>query len=353
MSGLKAWVESHALGVGVAGLVSLLVGGGVGVAALAGGDDAAPAASTTTTVAAATSTTALTESSLPEQASTSTTRPSGDGPVLVAVKIDNGPDARPQIGLTEAAIVMEIPVEGGLTRFTAFFEPGEYPQVVGPVRSVRPVDADLTAPLSSVMVATGGQRFVTGALTGAGVAMATPDTAPGYQALERPVPANLFVNLDQIESVYPPVASLLEAFPRGALPAGAAATTVSIPYPAAVTWDFSDGVYLRSEAGEAFEVLSDPFGDPSQFATDVVVVLSVAQKSAGYTDGAGADVPTFDVVGSGTVTVFAGGQVVEGTWSRASQLDPYVFTTTDGESFGLPEGRLFVAVLPRELTPAY
>lgn len=352
IAGVKPWIESHALGVGTAGLVSLLVGGGIGVAGLVGGGEALPAATTTSTVATVIETTSTTIAG-EEPSTTSTTRPAGEGPTLLAVKIDNSPDARPQIGLEEASLVMEVPVEGGLTRFTAFYEQGGFPQVVGPVRSVRPVDADLASAFSSVMVATGGQRFVTGALAGAGVAVATPETAPGFQALERPVPSNLFVDLSQVQSAYPPAASLLEALPRGSLPAGQAATTVTIPYASAVTWEFVDGAYVRSQDGEAFEVLSDPFGEAFQLSTDVVVVFSVAEKSAGYTDSEGVDVATFDVIGSGDLTVFNAGEVVTGAWSRASQLDPYVLSTESGETIAIPEGRVYLAVLPRELTPEY
>jgi hypothetical protein len=308
LSAVKVWVEGHALGVGVAGLVALVVGTGVGVAGLGGGSETSP----TTTVAApdesipATETTAAGEVSPP---TSDGAEPTGTGPSLIAVKIDNAPEARPQIGLAEASLVIEVPVEGGLTRFTALYEDGSFPQVAGPVRSVRPVDADLVAPLSSVMAATGGQRFVVQGLAGSGVSVATPDTAPGYQALERPVPYNLFVDLSQIQSVYPAAAATGEAIPVGEVPAGADASSITIPYASEVSWTFADGVYGRSEGGEVFEVLSDPFGEASQLTAETVVVLFAAQRSAGYTDTNGADVPTFDVIGSGDLLVFHGGQV--------------------------------------------
>jgi hypothetical protein len=347
MSAVRNWVETHALGVGAAGLAALVVGGGIGVAALVGGDDVAVTESTTSLPAEAVTTTSVAEGESP--ATTTAEVVTGEGGSLIGVKIDNDAQARPQVGLQEASLVFEVPVEGGLTRFTAFYEAGSYPVVAGPVRSVRPVDADLFGPLSSVMVATGGQRFVIGALSGAGVNLATPETAPGFQALERPAPSNLFVDLSQVQSVYPPSTAAIEMLPVGSLPGGAEAASVTVPYASPVTWEFADGSYVRSQDGEPFLVLDDPFGEPSQLSADTVVVLFAAQKSAGYTDAAGADVPTFDVVGSGRLAVFHQGSVVEGTWIRSAQADPYRFFTDSGESFGLPSGVTHVAVVPREL----
>jgi hypothetical protein len=38
--------------------------------------------------------------------------------------------------------------------------------------------------------------------------------------------------------------------------------------------------------------------------------------------------------------------VVEGTWHRDSLAAPYRFLTADGDEFGLPEGRVFVHLVP-------
>src|SRR5260370_19809145 len=61
---------------------------------------------------------------------------------VLAVKIDNIVNARPQTGLTHADIVYVLPVEGGLSRFLAIFSAG-YPPLVGPVRSAREDDLEL------------------------------------------------------------------------------------------------------------------------------------------------------------------------------------------------------------------
>ncbi len=55
---------------------------------------------------------------------------------VVSTMIENHPSARPQSGLSEAGLVYEALVEGGITRFLAFFGETDSKQV-GPVRSAR------------------------------------------------------------------------------------------------------------------------------------------------------------------------------------------------------------------------
>src|SRR5260221_8029347 len=59
-----------------------------------------------------------------------------------AVMIDNHPDARPSSGLAEASLVIEAPVEGGMTRYMAVFDATTTVDQIGPVRSARPYFVD-------------------------------------------------------------------------------------------------------------------------------------------------------------------------------------------------------------------
>lgn len=61
---------------------------------------------------------------------------------VLAVKIDNLVDARPQTGLSHADIVYVLPVEGGLSRLMAVFS-SAFPAVIGPVRSARLEDLEV------------------------------------------------------------------------------------------------------------------------------------------------------------------------------------------------------------------
>src|SRR5690625_4057028 len=77
------------------------------------------------------------------------------GPVL-SVKIENSPGARPQGGLERADIVWEQLVEGGMTRFVAMFH-SDLPETLGPIRSVRPLDAAIAGMDGCGLAFSGGQ----------------------------------------------------------------------------------------------------------------------------------------------------------------------------------------------------
>lgn len=73
-----------------------------------------------------------------------------------AVSIDNqGEIPFPQGGLTDAQLVYELPVEGGLTRYLALFWQAEV-DLVGPVRSARDYMIDCFVPHDAIFVHVGG-----------------------------------------------------------------------------------------------------------------------------------------------------------------------------------------------------
>lgn len=74
----------------------------------------------------------------------------------LAVIIDNHLDARPALGLSEAKLVYEFPVEGGITRYLAIFSSEQKLKEIGPIRSARPYFIDMLQPLQAVFVHCGG-----------------------------------------------------------------------------------------------------------------------------------------------------------------------------------------------------
>jgi hypothetical protein len=79
----------------------------------------------------------------------------------LAVKIPNYPlEARPQSGISLADVVVEHEAEAYLTRFTAIFLGNDVAPELGPVRSVRLIDAELVPIFKSVLVTSGGHMAV-------------------------------------------------------------------------------------------------------------------------------------------------------------------------------------------------
>lgn len=74
----------------------------------------------------------------------------------VAVILDNQPKFRPAFGLARAALVYELPTEGGTSRFLAIYNSDEDLDKVGPVRSARPYFIELALDSSAVLIHCGG-----------------------------------------------------------------------------------------------------------------------------------------------------------------------------------------------------
>ncbi|MCK9439315.1 MAG: DUF3048 domain-containing protein [Patescibacteria group bacterium] len=76
---------------------------------------------------------------------------------VLATVIDNHPDARPAIGLSQAEVVYDIPAEGGINRYLAFFNiENKNSLQVGPIRSARPYFLDITQEYEAMLIHCGG-----------------------------------------------------------------------------------------------------------------------------------------------------------------------------------------------------
>ena len=114
------------------------------------------------------------------------------GRPALAVKIDNHPDAVPQVGLDQTDIVFEERVEG-ITRFLAVFWAHDVAGV-GPIRSARTSDIDLLGSLGQPLLAwSGGNEGVVDAVASSDVIDVGFDHQPDlyYREPSRSAPHNL------------------------------------------------------------------------------------------------------------------------------------------------------------------
>src|SRR5438105_958232 len=77
----------------------------------------------------------------------------------LVIKVANDPAARPQSGMSQADLVLEIPVEGGITRYALVFQ-SEDPAKVGPVRSARQSDLNYLPALHAILAHVGASESV-------------------------------------------------------------------------------------------------------------------------------------------------------------------------------------------------
>jgi hypothetical protein len=117
---------------------------------------------------------------------------------LYGVMVDNHPMSLPQFGLGDASLVIEAPVEGGLTRFVAFFADRKDLAKIGPVRSARPYFIDFVRSFGVAYAHSGGSPEALTLLENRGDIIDVEEIGSGgkyfWRDAERAQPHNLFTS---------------------------------------------------------------------------------------------------------------------------------------------------------------
>ncbi|WP_347228062.1 DUF3048 domain-containing protein [Streptomyces carpaticus] len=262
----------------------------------------------------------------------------GTGPVL-AVKVDNAPQARPQVGLGDADIVYAEQVEAGLSRFLVIFS-GTLPDEVGPVRSARQSDLELLRQFGTPALAYSGvQSALQPELDDARLIQLTPGMAPeAYERLEdREAPHNLFGRPKELLAAAPDASDAADiGFRFGDAPASGGTDTSeeTVSFPAAsfgFSWSADDGHWKVSLDGDETDLTP---------ATVVIQHVSITQSE--FHDSSGAFTPLTRTTGEGTALVLRDGKAYEGRWSRPDADSGTTFTTPDGEPLRFATGQVWV-----------
>lgn len=273
----------------------------------------------------------------------------------LAVKVENTSAARPQAGLEDADIVWETVVEFSVPRFIAVFH-SKKPEKIGPIRSVRPMDATVIAPMGGMLAASGGQGGILRMVRDAGSQLLTNDAGDGgfYRSSERYAPHNvyssakdLWAQADDGLTAPPPAQFAYAEDAAGATAAGAGESTASISLRMgqgrpAWAWDAASGTWLRSEGS------SDAVSEAGERLTAVnVVVLTVEPFDSGYNAQGGAMVPNLRLEGEkGKALVATGGKTIKARWTKGKVGKPIELVDADGEPLLLAPGNTWVELMP-------
>ena len=120
---------------------------------------------------------------------------------VLAFKIDNNINARPQSGLQEADAVFELLVEGGMTRFLALFL-DKTSSYLGPIRSARPTDPTVIRPFGGTLVVSGATGGLIPTIRQSGVPVLEEIAAPAmFRIANRNAPHNLYADTELVRGV--------------------------------------------------------------------------------------------------------------------------------------------------------
>jgi hypothetical protein len=277
----------------------------------------------------------------------------------LAVKIDNTERGRPPAGLTQADVVFEEMVEGGLTRLLAVYQ-SQDPDTVGPVRSARSSDLPILAELGRPLFAwSGANATFAAAVRAADIVDVGVAATPGayWWAADRRAPYNLFAAPERLReagagdaaSAIPPNALFsyraagVPLSGPGAAPAGGFDTTGAGRVSTGIEWSWNPGLagWERSQNGTP-HVDSD--GEQVRAAN--VIVRFTPYRDSGVRDSTGAVVPEAQAVGEGDAWLLSGGQAQQGRWHKAATDAPTTCTDAAGAPLRLAPGPTWVEVLP-------
>lgn len=270
---------------------------------------------------------------------------------VLSVKIENSPEARPQIGLAEADVIYEQEAEGGITRFNVLYHCKDSDRI-GPIRSARPVDPAILQQYGDpLFVHAGSVDAVIEDVEAAGI----EDINCNFEVEVCPrdpnhtAPHDIFTSTDSLrdasETLGTPPQEVF-TFDDEA-PKGKRGREVHLGFSgvANVYWRYrgNQDLYLRFHDETAHDL-----EDGSQVTASNVVVMIVERLDTRISDAAGNSVPNFEIVGSGDLFVFRNGKVIKGRWQREDDSANTRLVDTKGDEIALAPGQTWVELFPED-----
>ena len=280
---------------------------------------------------------------------------------VLAFKIDNNINARPQSGLQEADSVFEILVEGGMTRFLAFFLDNTS-KYLGPIRSARPTDPTVVRPYDGTLVVSGATDGLIPTIRELGVPVLEEVTAPAmFRIGSRIAPHNLYADTELVREVVDSRGfKFLQPGPQPLYPFGfnqnnwdSGANKITIQYSefTTVIWKLDGNRYSRfiidayssDKDAVAHNFISQDGNYSDILSTETIVVI----QGAVYKDKA-TTLPSILTVGIGDLFIFNDGKYVQGNWRRTDISENFEFFDLNQNPIEVPPSSQWIHIVPNE-----
>lgn len=266
---------------------------------------------------------------------------------ILGVIIENTPAARPQTGLADAGIVIEILTEGGITRTLALYQE-DMPDVVGPIRSLRPYFVEAVAGFDASVAHVGGSGEALQMVKDKDIKSLDQFrySDPYYRSDDRVAPHNMYAQTQDLRELQDELDHGRSSF--GEIPRSKDNPSEE-PVVSNVTIEFSgpdyevefryqkaDNSYVRYLAGESH--LDAVSGRPVT-VNNVVVVLLPGNGEA--------------ITGTGDALIFKDGKVFEKRWQKEDFDDRISMVNEEGRQIRLNKGKTWFAVIPDDKPVRY
>lgn len=265
-----------------------------------------------------------------------------------AIIIENSPDARPQSGLKQSEVVYEAIAEGGITRFLCLYQQNK-PQLIGPVRSLRPYYVDWLAAYNASVIHVGGSSAALKEIRNGTYRDADQFFNAGsyWRSTDRYAPHNVYTSFEKIDALNAQkgyTESHFTGFTRidGKPDEAPNATSVAINISSALynttyAYDKASNTYLRSQGGAPHLDRED-----GQIAPTVVIAMKVDRSTFmedGYRE-------SFNTIGNGEAVVFQNGIAQTVTWTKKDRASQITFQDVEGKDVPLVRGQTWISAVP-------
>lgn len=272
---------------------------------------------------------------------------------VVAVKVEDTANGRPQRGVNQADIVYVEQVEAGLTRLIAIF--ASHRPVVEPVRSVRSNDPELLSQYGPIVVAASGGGGPPLQAVASSILHGVYEGGPGFaRDFSRSAPYNLTVNTAVLAAASPTagraknVGFTWSATVPGltsALRGRSLRTSIGGPDTVQVGFDYdpATGRYVRIIDGNR-----QTTADGAIISTpNVVIQYCDVRTSPGEVDVVGNPSKFTTSIGSGPTVVFRNGHRFIGRWSRPTLTSGTTLLSATGRPLPLAPGGTWVLLVAK------
>ena len=271
----------------------------------------------------------------------------------IAFRVGNDPIARPQDGLSSAAVVWEEVMEGySITRFTAIVY-GEEVEMVRPIRSARLSSIQIAPMYDAALAHSGASDTIRWLISQASfVNLDEYYTRTGYHYLGADWRTRLYADPAELHE-YLADNDLERSEPiegytfDETVPLGSTAESIHIPYPSTcfVDWkyDAETDTYLRWVTNV---IHADGLTGEQLAADNVVILYAVHGTTNIVEDTNGATAIDIQLTGTGDAVLIRNGVAVECQWIRPDDGGLLQFYDEDGELVPLKPGKTWIEMVP-------
>ena len=279
----------------------------------------------------------------------------------VAVMLNNLKKAQPQLGVSMADIIYEVPAEGGITRMLGVYQTLDGVGNLGSIRSARPYYIELAMGHDALYVHAGGSPEayqdlkswkvdyidgVNGSASQSAVFWRDPERKKnkGYEhsLLASGETIQSFWDNSKYPKTHQDDYSYPQTFTDDPLTGGTAAEHIKLYYTSYKTglfdYDAETGKYLVSQ-------YQAPYVDGNTGEQVGVTNLLILETSIYAISGDTAGRLKVRTTGEGEGTLYRSGQCIPIHWSRSNRDVPFSYTTSDGQPLALGRGNSYVCLM--------